>query len=92
VLASWFIAQTQIDWAREHPRDPTLLQELETDVLPTLSVANIRELLCAVMPLKRLTEAQATERVVEHLLNRTRSRKSKLKKQRLEHRTTTGPT
>ena len=92
VLASWFIAQTQIDWAREHPRDPTLLQELETDVLPTLSVANVRELLCAVMPLKRLTEEQATERVVEHLLNRTRSRKSKLKKQRLENRAHTGPT
>lgn len=92
VLASWFIAQTQIDWAREHPCDPTLLQELETDVLPTLSVANVRELLRAVMPLKRLTEEQATERVIEHLLNRTRSRKSKLKKQRLENRAHTGPT
>jgi hypothetical protein len=92
VRAAWFIAQTQIDWAREHPRDPTWLQELETEVLPTLSVANVRELLRAVMPLKRLTEEQATERVIGHLLNRTRSRKSKLKKQRLENRAHTGPT
>jgi SRSO17 transposase len=81
VLASWCIAQTQLDWAQAHPRDPALLEELETDGLPTLSVANVRELLRAVMPLKRLTEEQATERVAEHLLNRTRSRKSKLKKQ-----------
>jgi SRSO17 transposase len=80
VLASWFIAQTQLDWAQAHPRDPALLEELETDVLPALSVANVRELRRAVMPLKRLTEEQATERVVEHLLNRTRSRKSRLKK------------
>lgn len=92
VLASWFIAQTQLDWAQAHPRDPALLEELETDVLPALSVANVRELLRAVMPLKRLTEEQATERVVEHLLNRTRSRKSRLKKQRLENRAHTGPT
>lgn len=92
VLASWFIAQTQLDWAQAHPRDPALLEELDTDVLPALSVANVRELLRAVMPLKRLTEEQATERVVEHLLNRTRSRKSKLKKQRLKNRAHTGPT
>lgn len=91
VLASWFIAQTQVDWAQAHPRDPALLEELETDVLPALSVANVRELLRAVMPLKRLTEEQATERVVKHLLNRTRSRKSRLKKQRLENRAHTGP-
>ena len=92
VLASWFVAQTKLEWARDYPRDPALLKELETDVLPALSVANVRELLRAVMPLKRLTEAQATERVIEHLLNRTRSRKSRLKKQRLEQRAKTDPT
>jgi hypothetical protein len=52
------------------------------EVLPALSVANVRELLRAVMPLKQLTEEQATERVIKHLLNRTRSRKSRIKKQR----------
>jgi hypothetical protein len=55
----------------------------DTEVLPALSVANVRELLRAVMPLKHLTEEQATERIIEHLLNRTRSRKSRIKKQRL---------
>jgi hypothetical protein len=51
-----------------------------TELLPALSVANVRKLLRAVMPLKQLTEEQATERVSEHLLNRTRSRKSRIKK------------
>jgi hypothetical protein len=38
------------------------------------------------MPLRQMSEAQATDLVIEHLLNllnRTRSRKSRLKKQRL---------
>lgn len=92
VLASWFVAQTQFEWARDYPRDSELLQHLDTEVLPALSVANVRELLRAVMPLRRLTQEQATERVIQHLLNRTRSRKSRLKKQRLKQRTEVGST
>jgi hypothetical protein len=34
------------------------------------------------MPLKRLSMAEATDWVIEHLLNRTLSHQSKLKKQR----------
>jgi hypothetical protein len=44
------------------------------------------------MPLKRLTEEQAIEHVIEKLTNRTRSRKSKLKKHRLEKQTVIGAT
>ncbi len=44
ILASWFVAQTKFEWAREYPRDPALLRQLETDALPALSVANVREL------------------------------------------------
>jgi len=50
---------------------------------PTLSVANVRLLLRAVMPLQRLSVKQATDLAIEDLLNRTRSRKSRLKKQHL---------
>jgi SRSO17 transposase len=92
VLASWLVAQTQYAWARDYKRDPALLQELETDVLPALSVANVRTLWRAVMPLRQLSEAQATDLVIEHLLNRARSRKSRLKKQRLVKRTVAGAT
>lgn len=80
ILASWFVAQTKYDLAKHASRDPELLRQLKTDILPALSVANIRELLRAVMPLKRLTLEEATARVIENLLNRIRSRNSRLKK------------
>ncbi len=79
VLASWLVAQTQYEWAQAYPRDPELLARWKTDVLPALSVANFRELLRAVMPLKRLSVTAATDLVIEHLINRTRSRQSRLK-------------
>jgi hypothetical protein len=68
------------------------LQELDTEVLPALSVAYGRTLLHAVIPLRQMSEAQATDLVFEHLLNRTRSRKSRLKKQWLVKRTVAGAT
>jgi hypothetical protein len=36
------VAQTKFKWARDYPRDPALLQRLETDQLPALSIANGR--------------------------------------------------
>jgi SRSO17 transposase len=80
VLASWFVAQTRLDWAERFPRDVGLAAELGVDLLPELSVANVRELLRAAMPLPVLTREKARELVVTHLLNRTRSRRSRMKK------------
>jgi hypothetical protein len=80
LLASWFIAETRLDWRAEHPQDPTLIQDYETDVLPSLSMANVRELLRATLPLPQLSTEQATLLVVKHLDNRTRSRRSRLKR------------
>src|SRR3989337_19197 len=34
MLSLWFVTQTKIDWAKQHPRDPALLQLLDVDVLP----------------------------------------------------------
>jgi SRSO17 transposase len=87
VLASWFVAQTQLDWTQRFPRDANLTTELGVDQLPALSVANVRELLRAAMPLPSLSKQQARELIVTHLLNRTRSRKSRLKKSNLETKT-----
>jgi SRSO17 transposase len=86
VLASWFIAETKLDWASQFARDPGLAQEFAVEVLPRLSTANVREMLRATMPLPQLTPEQATDLVVEHLVNRTRARKSRLK-----HRHSPGP-
>ena len=78
VLASWFIAETKLDWARKVGRDPKLAREFEVEVLPMLSVANVREMLRAAMPLPQLTPEQATELVVKHLVNRTRAKRSRM--------------
>jgi len=80
ILASWFIAETRLDWEIEHPRDPTLLDQYATDILPALSVANVRTMLRATLPLPQLSSEQAALLVVKHLDNRTRSRSSRLKR------------
>src|SRR5436305_15020653 len=49
--------------------------------LPALSVANVRELLVAVIPLPRLTPEEAIQLVIQHLCHRARSTRSRLKKQ-----------
>lgn len=79
ILAAWFIAETKLDWAIEFARDPALLTQYEIEVLPTLSVANVRTMLRATLPLPQLNTEEAAALVVKHLVNRTRSRKSRLK-------------
>jgi SRSO17 transposase len=79
ILASWFVAETRLDWQKRFPPNTDLLVEYDVDVLPKLSVANVRELLRASMPLPQLSPDEATELVVSHLVNRTRSRKSRLR-------------
>jgi len=79
ILASWFIAETRLDWSLQHPPDPALADDYATDVLPTLSVANVRDLLRAALPLPQLSPHQAALLVAQHLDNRPRSRRSRLK-------------
>ncbi len=73
ILAAWFIAETKLDWARDFARDPHLLARYEVEVLPALSVANVRALLRAALPLPQLRPGQAADLVVKHLVNRTLS-------------------
>lgn len=79
ILASWFITETRLDWSRRFARDPELLARYEVEVLPALSMANVRAMLTAAMPLPQLSPEEATCLVVKHLDNRTRSRKSRLR-------------
>lgn len=80
----WFVASVKLTWRQQYARDPELLHQLEVNVLPALSTANVRELLQAVLPVPQLTPEQAREVVVQHLVNRSRSTRSRLKAQR-EH-------
>jgi SRSO17 transposase len=79
--ALWFVAQTQLVWAQMYIRDPALAHQLEVEVLPALSTANVRELLKAVLPLPQLTPAEAMDLVITHLIHRARSTSSRLKSQ-----------
>src|SRR2546427_172216 len=80
-LALWFVAETKVDWAQAHPRAPTLRQQLEVEVLPALSMADVRALLQAVLPLQQLSPNQATRLGITHLVHRARSTCSRLKAQ-----------
>ena len=80
ILSSWFVAETRLDWIKRFAQDPDLLTKYEVEVLPQLSVSNVRELLRAAMPLPQLSPQEAAQLVTSHLINRTRSRKSRLKK------------
>jgi SRSO17 transposase len=79
ILAGWFVAETRLDWQSRFAPDPDLLAHYQADLLPLLSVRNVRTLLRAALPLPQLTSEQATALVIEHLLNRTRSRLSRLR-------------
>jgi SRSO17 transposase len=81
-LATWFVAQTKLEWGEQHLRDAQLAAELEVAVLPALSTANVRELLKAGLPLPELTRERARALVVEHLVKRSVSMRSRLRKQR----------
>src|SRR5256884_690507 len=79
--ALWFVAQTKLMWAQMYTRDSALAHQLEVEVLPALSTANVRELLKAVLPLPQLTPAEAMDLVITHLIHRARSTSSRLKSQ-----------
>ena len=81
ILAGWFVAQTKAEWATQYGRDGRLAEELGVQSLPALSVANVRELLQAVMPMQQLSPEQARRLVVKHLVDRSRSTRSRLKAQ-----------
>ena len=85
ILATWFIAQTQWDWAQPYARDPQWLYPLEVEVLPAWSAANVRTLLRAVLPLPQRTPEAAAALVVEHLINRTRARRSRMRSRHKLH-------
>ena len=79
--ALWFVAGVKLGWQQTYARDPELLRQLEIEVLPALSTANVRDLLQAALPLPQLTPQQARQLVATHLVHRARSTSSRLKHQ-----------
>ena len=81
ILAMWFLVEMRLDWQIKHHRAADLGEMLgvEAEELPRLSVANLRELLRAALPLRQLSKEDAKQLVAEHLTNRALSRKSRIK-------------
>jgi hypothetical protein len=90
-LALWFVMSVRREWARQYPRSEELKAELGLSKLPALSVANIRELLRAVMPLRRLTRVEARRLVKRHLVGRARSTRSRCRSQEQARLAAEGP-
>ena len=89
-LALYFVMSVRRQWAEKYPRSEELKAELGIPKLPALSVANIRELLAAVMPLRQFTPEQARRVVFGHLQNRTRSTQSRCRQQEQERQGVAG--
>jgi hypothetical protein len=51
ILVSWFIIEPRLDWARRFERNPELLAHYAVEVLSALSMADVRAMLKAAMPL-----------------------------------------
>lgn len=71
--------ETRLESMHRLKQDPDLLIQYKVEVLPQLSVANVRALLLAALPLPQLFSEEVAQLVVSHLVNRTRSRKSRLR-------------
>lgn len=80
-LALYFLMRVRRHWAEQYPRAEGLKEELGVGKLPALSVANLRELLRAVMPLRQFTRQDALRVVIRHLHNRACSTASRCRKQ-----------
>jgi hypothetical protein len=68
-------------WAQTTTHDWRLAPQLELEVLPALSTANVRELLKAVLPIPQLTPQEAIGVVTQMFIDRARSTRSRLKAQ-----------
>ena len=80
-LALWFVAEIKLDWAQTYARDPHLKQQFELELLPALSTANVCELLRAVLPVPTLTPDDAVRIIIQTLVDRARSTRSRLRAQ-----------
>jgi len=83
-LALWLLMQIRRDCRLAPAAEQELAAELGVEKLPALSVANLRELLVAVLPLPRLTPQQARALVIQQLNQRVRSTRTRLQQQQRE--------
>jgi SRSO17 transposase len=90
-LALWLLMQLRRDCRLAPAAEEQLASELGVEKLPALSVANLRELLQAVLPLRRLTPREARTLVIKHLNQRVRSTRCRLQQEQCQQTKTVEP-
>jgi hypothetical protein len=59
--ATWFVASIKLKWRTAYQRDPALAKQFELEILPALSMANVRDLLRSVLSVPQLTPESARQ-------------------------------
>jgi len=84
-VALVFMATVKLKQRQHYESAEVVQEQIGIERLPDLSLANVKELMRAVMPLPQLTSQQATQKIINTLYNRsmaTASRRRKQKKKR----------
>jgi hypothetical protein len=85
-VALVFMAKVKLD-QRKHYADPEEVQRaFGFETLPDLSLAVVKELMRSVMPLPRLSREEARQKVVQTLFDRSKSKASRVKKKKEDHK------
>ena len=80
-LCSWFICLVKIFLSKSDSNEDKLKSYFDIQILPKISISNIIDLLCVLMPLKNLSLDNMLYIVVSHLIHRSNSISSKYRKQ-----------
>jgi len=81
-VALVFMASVKLRQRTQYQQADIVQKEIGIEQLPDLSLANVKELMRAVMPLPQLTEQQATKKVINTLFKRSKSTASRRRKQK----------
>lgn len=84
-VALIYIADVKHQQRKSFVSQEQLMTEVGVNRLPDLSLANVKELIQAVMPLPSLTKEQATQKVITTLYLRTKDTASKIRKAQKAH-------
>lgn len=79
-LALLFMGEVKLEQRQHYQPLDEIQQQLKVKRLPDLSLANVKELMRAVMPLPALSKEQARKKVIQTLFKRAKSTESRIRK------------
>lgn len=85
-VALVFMAKVRLGQREQYAPQQEVERDLGFGKLPDISLANVKELMRSVMPLPRLSQKEAREKVVQTLFDRSRSKASRVKKKKQDQK------